>query len=242
MIGAPQCCGFEESESECGELDGSKMIENTETRDQRYKRQTAEQFAALGAFVQAFEQMVHAVRIGLLQLLTRGPGPRSVKHQRLLNIVFHHHAMTAQPLFEIFRFVIAEIIHDEDYGVLPQERDTLNSIFAQLASDITDMCRRRNDLVHGTWMIGAANAEQTDFSEVHVARFKGTKTGLAEVDMPKDIEALEALTNKCIWLSNQLYAIVICLIMPEGTLAGSDAVQRKFRKTGGRWEASNQTG
>src|SRR5947207_2364955 len=97
-----------------------------ETRNQRYTRQTGEQFEAIGRFVQAFELMVDAVRYGLLQLTARDP-----KHQRLLNIVFHYKSMTASPLIDIFRAIIAEIVLDADYKIQKSESDAALKIMAQ---------------------------------------------------------------------------------------------------------------
>ena len=219
------------------------MGDEIESRDQKYNRQTGEQFETLGRYVQAFEQMIAAVRFVLLQLTTRGAGPAGVKHQGLLNIVFHHQAMTAQPLFDILRAIIGEIINDKDYRVSASERGTIILILTQVAGDYSDVVRQRNDLIHGTWYIGWASSSQTDFSDMAVAKFKATKTGLGSASTPKNASELRSIIAECDRLGHLIRSLESAMATPTtGTLFGSDGVQRNFREDGDKWITTIQRG
>lgn len=169
--------------------------DESESRDERYERQTKEQYETLGRFVQAFELMVDAARSGCIAFTSAGS-----EHTRLLNVAFHHHSLTAQPLFHMWRGMIGEITRPKESEKpskeAEEERGIMNTILAQMADEYGALVRRRNDFLHGTWRIGWAGSEQEDFSRVSVFRGKITKSGFAIADMPKDIQAMSEYVAK----------------------------------------------
>lgn len=192
----------------------------SETRDEKFKRQTQEQFEALGRFVQDFELMVEAVRFGGAGLLSAG---------RLANIVFHHSALTAAPLFEIFRAMVIEALAESDRDVPAREQDVANAVLTSIADQYNHLVARRNELLHGTWHIGWASPDQEDFSKIPAMKLKVTKAGLRSVDMPRDIDELRALSSQCKRLNKMIYAVYFCV------LHGENAFSRKFQKDGSDW-------
>src|SRR5258707_5279501 len=74
-----------------------------------YEKNTRAQYEALGLFVESFEMMVNEVREICIERLCSGLG--GSERERLTEIPFHHQAMTAKPLFDIMRAIIAEIVN-----------------------------------------------------------------------------------------------------------------------------------
>jgi hypothetical protein len=72
-------------------------------------KNTKEQYEALGRFVEAFEMMVHEVREICIERICSGVG--SSERERLVEIAFHHQAISAKPLFDIMRAILAEIVN-----------------------------------------------------------------------------------------------------------------------------------
>ena len=210
-----------------------------ETKDERYKRQTTEQFAALGRFVQAFDFMVSAVRFGLIQLYTRGSGRDSAKRQRIINIMLHHDVMTAKPLFDIFRAGIATVLFDDEYPIIPAEREATLSILKQVNTAYVALANRRNEFVHGSWHIGWTSTNQEDFSKINFHKFKTTKTGLAAADPLVDIADLGNLISECDRLKCLIETLTLCLMMEidnrPSVFAGGKKVTASFRLEGETW-------
>jgi hypothetical protein len=92
-----------------------------------YKKNTKEQYEALGRFVEAFEAMVNEVRESTIALIERDR-----KHGRLIEIALHHHVLTAKPLYEIFRAVVMEIVDDAIALQRDKERELSTLILALL--------------------------------------------------------------------------------------------------------------
>ncbi len=110
-----------------------------ETRDEKFSRQTCEQFEWIGRFVQSFELMVDAARGSALLLLRPVP-------QRMLNIVLHHSSMTAWPLFEIVQALYGEMIAQDTF---PKEQaDVVRGVLKQVAADYSDLLSQRNIVSH----------------------------------------------------------------------------------------------
>jgi hypothetical protein len=65
-----------------------------------------DQYEALGRFVEAFEAMVAETRETCINLLAR-----SGRHRDLIEIAFHHNVLTAKPVYEIMRAIIAELVN-----------------------------------------------------------------------------------------------------------------------------------
>ena len=189
----------------------------------------------LGRFVEAFEMMVHEVRESSIELAARDG-----RNRGLLEIVFHHQALSAKPLFDIFRGIIAAILRDsiqeqEDKkngrsdtdpplmvdgkgNVIPftiKDRDTFLAVLKHLQTAYDDLSNQRNDLLHGTSFVGYMSEEDPSSSTFYVRRLKTTKHGLAPVkDLPKDAASLKKLSARCEDLRNWISWLMTCL---EGT-------------------------
>lgn len=163
-----------------------------ENREDRWRRRTKEQFEELGRFVQAFEHMVDATR-KQLWFMIQTPGRPADRTRIILN----HHNLTAQPLFDMFRAVATSIIVDPAYGFTDEEKDVGRAVLKRTPTRYQGIVRNRNEILHGTWYIGAASAEQSDFPEMHVAKFKVSASGLEQADTPENARGLRAIRHVC---------------------------------------------
>src|SRR5262249_8373774 len=147
---------------------------NKETREERRKRQADEIHAALGRYVEAFEQLVDTIRSMCIILTSH-----TVKHQRLMQIVFYYETMTARPLFTLYRAFIGEMLNDKDTKIADKEKVAILGVLRTFDADYQALINTRNDYLHGTWFIGWGNNETIDFSEIGFLRFKVKNDGLA---------------------------------------------------------------
>jgi hypothetical protein len=180
------------------------------------------QYAALGRFVVAFEDMVAAARTGAQRMLTAGNSPL---HQRLVNIALHHSALSAVPLMEIFRSLCAEMLQDAAYGWKPADIEPLSSALKQAAKDYGNLASKRNIIVHGTWFFIGSEPGPYD---MFVEKYKATAGGFSAEDGPNSSEELLALARECGEVARLLTAIDLAM---SGPISSSQAI----KKVGGRW-------
>ncbi|MEI9901817.1 MAG: hypothetical protein WDN31_18835 [Hyphomicrobium sp.] len=125
-----------------------------EERLAKYQRQTTEIYAAIGRYVEAFEQLVFDIRFGC-QLLTCPPAPTVAmtgRQQRLMGVVFNHQSMTAGNLFRIYRALVGEILSDGNQpGFSDDDKALITGVLQQFDREFQRVISTRNDYLHGTW-------------------------------------------------------------------------------------------
>jgi hypothetical protein len=195
----------------------------SEERDARYKAQTAEQFEALGRFVQAFELMVDAARQALsMHLQSQNP---SLVY--LTRMIFHHPALTAKPLFELFRAVVYTLVNE----LLPgcDESTALNNkLLGQVAKEYTALFETRNMILHGTPLVGFAGAEQDDFSEMMIVKWGVGAQGWKVYDTPKSAAELLDICARCAKVENAIRLVGTASMMPDSRLMFLKRAQQDF--------------
>ena len=162
------------------------------TRDERFHAQTTAQYAALGRFVQAFEEMIRAIRIANTFLL----GGNLLMQQRH-NVLLHHQAMTAWPLFQVMRSLYGVRVQQMGSELDPEELRVLNEALRYLSTEIQSLINMRNTLLHGTWAIGWVSQDQEDFSQLDVFNFQVRSSGIELAETPKSVTELDAITQRC---------------------------------------------
>lgn len=197
-----------------------------ETREEKYLRQTTEQFAELGRFVQAFELMVNVARRGCIAFTS------TLKNQELLLRAFHHKALTALPIFDIYRAMVTFIVTEGDQSPDAAEAKITLEILAQMSTRYGGIVSDRNRLLHATWLIGWHSSSDTDFSELNLASFKWDTKGKPEPGPVENTAELAALAEQCEEVEHLLQSLTTCIVMgPEGA-----HVQANFvRNEKGRW-------
>ena len=162
------------------------------TRKEKYEAQTREQFESLGRFVQAFEQMVSAIRTGIEARLQQ----ESQNMVYFTRMIFHHRALTAWPLWELFRGVVFTDAN-ELRPVTPSDADEFHNVLSKIAKEIEALISARNDILHGTPFIGWTSADQEDFSEMMIVKWGVSAKGWKEGKTPTSALDLIELGGRC---------------------------------------------
>lgn len=203
---------------------------DNETREEKYQRQTTESFALLGRFVQSFEQMVHWTRTGSVMLLSQSP-----MHQQLVNRVLHSEALSAVPLWNIFRDLLTAIVTEFMPSLAADERTATLQILSQMAGEYQELSKRRNQLLHGTWYIGWASSEDTDFTDINVFKMKWKgATGELQSSPLKDADELRSITANCDRLASEIQMLWGLFHLSDGP-----RILNNFTKSNGRWVLTN---
>lgn len=179
------------------------------TDEEAVAKNTKEQYEALGRFIEAFELMVHEVREICVERICAGVG--SSERERLVEIAFHHQAMTAKPLFDIMRAILAEIVNEPTNSHY-NDRAHFKSIMSRISREYKHLFEKRNELVHGTWLVGYVGDDDPDASEFFVRKFKTSADGLVPfTDLPKKATELLELAAACEDVRDWLGFVDSCL-------------------------------
>src|SRR6266481_860972 len=178
------------------------------TVGESYNANTTAQYEALGRFVEAFEAMVNETRSTCVKILKRDD-----EHEKLVEIAFHHSALSAKPLFEIMRALIADFLKQPYLKelVTTQDRETFSGVLTDVASHYFDLVSSRNSLLHGTWRVGFVTFDDANAENFFLDKYKPTKTGLQKEELPKHAFELLALRDRCVKVRNWLGFIDDCL-------------------------------
>jgi hypothetical protein len=159
-----------------------------------------EQFAALGLFIQNFENIVATLRGECSRILRGGQigvkweNPKTHLFQwNICSLALHHEVMTARPVVDIWQALMAEECRALVVLSKISERDakTVAEIVVELANKFRALSNARNRLVHATWSIGRWWPSDADLSVVHVEKHKVSKEGLQKRDdLPCSFEEL----------------------------------------------------
>ncbi len=223
------------------------------TDERAFRKNTSEHYAALGRFVEAFELMVNEVRECSIDLVAHDE-----KNRELVRIAFHHHALSAMPLIEIFRAIGANIvgltpvesvnflIDDEDVFILSEspdvphpdnpklefsasDREAFNAVMKRIFAEYRELSETRNALLHGTWFVGYGSRADPNASTFYVQKFQTTKIGLTPVEgLPKSAPELIALAERCDDARNWIAYFESCLSRLE-------SFSERFKHERGDW-------
>ena len=173
---------------------------------QRKAEETArDQFAALGRFVQRFEQIVDAIRWHCHRLSSGDnlgeiqTDPKvAILRLNITSMVFHHEVMTARPLLDIWRSLLAE--HRKALkilGILSERGDEIaKGVSTEIAAEFEDICQLRNRLMHATWHIGYRFSEE--FPELDVEKYRLGQDGFSRrADLPNTLDELTEYGTRC---------------------------------------------
>lgn len=177
------------------------MTEKEKDRDETYKAQTTEQYAALGQFIQEFGQICNWLQTQFV-LLLQGQG---LGDQMIANIIIGNKAITAEPLVQIMEGLAGHLTSDDKVGM-----EILGHVTKRFRALITS----RNDFVHGTWFIGWASSADTDFSAIAGMKPAPNKKGMAYKKLPKSVEEIHALVEEAKQV-NKLFMRFFTCMYPE---------------------------
>jgi hypothetical protein len=172
-----------------------------------------DQFAALGRFIQSFEDIVSTLRwhsrfiMSGTHLGIGNPDPKvMLQWWNITSMVFHYETMTAKPILDIWRSLLAEHCIALKYlGVLSEEGDkVVKGISGEIASEFDDIYQHRNRLIHASWRIGRWTPFEK-FSELGVEKYKtGAEGFIKRTDLPKTFDELMESGSRCQKLHGKL--------------------------------------
>jgi hypothetical protein len=119
------------------------------------------------------------------------------EYGHLISVAFHHSALTAKPLFDIFRALTVEFLELPSSRATQKERDDFRGVLKVIAAEHEELVTTRNNLVHGTWRIGYSSDEDPNAEYFSVRKLKTTKSGLEKEEAPKHAFELLALKDRC---------------------------------------------
>jgi hypothetical protein len=227
------------------------------TDEAQLAKNKKEQYEALGKFVEAFELMVDEVRAICIECIHMTVcEPKFIKpdwqdwkqfHEQerrqktLIEIPFHSSGMTAKPLFDIMRAIIAEIANVKESSHYAN-RETYKELLAHIEKEYGALFWKRNELLHGTWLIGYVDEDDPNSSQFQVRKYKITADGLARIsELPKNANELLTLTMRCNDTRDWLGTLGYCLADVPSSLGEffkfvKKQTTRKPKKTDGEWQ------
>jgi hypothetical protein len=178
--------------------------------------------------------MVTAARDGAAMLLSKG-----IVEQTLIRIVLHHQALTAKPLFDIFRAVIMRTIEFQK-TLAPgrhseADANTFKGVLGQIHREYEDLAYTRNNLLHATWYVGYASEDQADFSEFLAHKQTVNKSGAGAVDLPKTAKELDELSERCNKMTEWIRLVFSSLAFSQVD-AGRISKLFRYNEKSKKWE------
>lgn len=201
-----------------------------DSRQDLFKKQTAEQCEKIGRFVVEFEQACSWLRIGIIFSLHRD----GLKTQRLAQILIDNKYMTAAPLIEAYEAIMTQTGVRED----PIQREVLDQVF----KEFRDLIIERNNIVHGEWFIGYTTVDDQDFSKM--AGIKGNpskKEGMGFKHLPTSVEELSELVERARSLKD-LLMVIHGLLTIQASGEGKGKFEKNLIKVGETWTSKRSGG
>ena len=178
-----------------------------EDRAEKFKTQTDALYAGLGRFVVNFEGLVAMMRDVIASHVGNVPAPYHVRHQQVARIFTAD--LTAYPLTKTFRSIL--LLRLDSYGNLEQ-RPQIEKLISTLCSQIDDINKERNKLLHGTWLIEYTSEDQQDFSQAEGYKTTNTAKGLRLDQLTHDAESFSETAEKCRVLRDLVGGIGLCML------------------------------
>jgi hypothetical protein len=170
---------------------------------------------------------VNEVREICIERVCDGIG--SSERERLIEIPFHHQVMTAKPLFDIMRAIIAETVNAPTSPHY-QDRTTIRKLLSHIETEYSGLHSKRNELIHGTWFVGYTSNDDPDAKEFVVRKYKTTSDGLTEAQsLPKNASELLDLARRCDETRTWLGHVDYCL-------QDKRPISEFFKKNGQDWK------
>jgi hypothetical protein len=166
-------------------------------RKEKYDTQTNELYRAYGRFAVEFEQMCRSLKEGIMFTLTTD----GLKNQDLVRVLLAD--QTASPLIAKFKAFVS-IVYKDNLA----EAKCVDKIFKACIS----INEQRNEIIHGTWFIGWANEEQTEFNVADGMKDKITKNGVEQIPLSHSAESFDELTEKVKIVADLINRLSHCIV------------------------------
>lgn len=173
-----------------------------------------DQFAALGRFIQSFEQIVWKLRAHAHWMMRcHGLGvfqpDNRVLHEwdHITSMVFHHEVINAKAMSEIWGSMLTEhaLALRKTDKITEKGEYVVKCVAAEIISEFSKIYETRNRLIHATWSIGLW-APFEELSTLKVEKFTTRRTSgfKKRDDLPKDFDELFEEGTRCLRLREKL--------------------------------------
>lgn len=164
-----------------------ELLMNEAERFEIWKQQTEEIYRGIGEFVVKFEVVCFSMSLCVQAMLERS----GLKNQQISQVLLA--GLTAEPLRTLFGALAAET-----NWLSEEERDKLKSIL----SGFQRLTEKRNDIVHGTWLLDFGNyaSHQSDFGKAIGFKYHKNKNGVATKTQAETASELNAHIDEAIEL------------------------------------------
>ena len=159
------------------------------------KSQSDDLYRAYGRFAVQFEHICHATHNAITFLLHK----EGLRNQQVANIFLA--GMTADPLRTLFVSLVGEV---KSLNKAEQQ------IFDNVINRFQKLTEKRNDIIHGTWFIGWANEQDTEFSNAAGFKHHRNKDGATVKAFDFSAADFDKLTDEAETLSNLMSRISGC--------------------------------
>ncbi|MGY2211745.1 hypothetical protein [Pseudomonas pergaminensis] len=174
-----------------------------EQRMQKLKEQSKEIYAAYGEFAVKFEHVCHAVHTAMIFML-HGEG---LRNQQVANVLLS--GLTADPLRTIFAALVAET-----QELNPEDKNIISRVLKRFQK----LTESRNDIIHGTWFVGYATVDATDFSRVSGLKHHRSKDGASAKSFDFSASDFQKLTQEAEAL-DEIFKALNGLFLMKGSIA-----------------------
>lgn len=171
---------------------------NSVDRQRKYTKQTNQQYALLGKFVNKFELMIYQLR----ESIKNNAGLQDIRQQKISNIFLAE--ATANSLINIYRSIIL---------LNPNLDKFTSTLISSLYKRTKDLISKRNEIIHGTYFIGWASQDDVEFSTSLGFKNKNKAIGVVTEPLELNKENMQESINECEFLTNFYLRFSMCLMM-----------------------------
>jgi len=174
-------------------------MNQSEREKKLWEQQSEAWYAAIGRFVVKFEYLCHQMSTCIVFVLhSDGLRTQNLAQALLADV-------TAHPLLQSFRAVVAE--------VRKNEADDMR-ILDNVSKRVETLIKQRNDVIHRTWWVGGAASKDEDL-KIHSIKFKKTKGGPEFSPRVGTVSDFNNLSSEADELSKIIFIMDGCLGLNE---------------------------
>lgn len=172
----------------------------------KFDQQTKDIYSTIGEFAVQFEHVCHYMKLIIMTILAK----EGLTNERVLHVLLADY--TAEPL----RGLVLSLLN-ETHNLSQADK----KIVEWILNRVQKLTGKRNDVIHGTWFIGWAHYEDTEFKDAPGIKFHKNKKGASTKNFKWQEESFSSLTAEAINLWNLLVRL-------NGCLAGNFQIEKNF--------------
>ena len=166
-------------------------------RQEKLDRQTAELYQAVGEFTVNFEHVTYTMQQGVISLMQLS----GLKSYQVGEILLAE--LTAHPLKSMLQALLAELL-----VLSTDDRKICDNLFARTQK----LIEQRNNIIHSTWFVGWAHADDTEFSDALGQKLSRGKTGAKAKTFTYKAEEFRLHSAECKKVSTLLFRLNACAL------------------------------